>query len=122
MFYLQVFKELVELIRVVISSFAWNRAFDDCVAVANQVVAEVTIPVAWASGEELVGRVCRRNVFDDRRREYRLGGRGGGGGCCGGGRHGRRRCSSVKMVIDGLNSDHIIKSLYIGYILIPSCC
>ena len=52
--HLQVFKKLVELIGVLVCSLAWDCAFDDGYAVTDQVVAEITILVVLASGEQLV--------------------------------------------------------------------
>lgn len=53
---------------VLVCSFTWDCAFDHGVAVADQVIAEVSVLMVGPSGEELVGWVCCWYVLNHRRR------------------------------------------------------
>lgn len=103
--HLQVFEELVKLIGVLVCSFAWDCAFDDGVAVTDQVVAEITILVVLASGEELVCWVCGWDVLDDRRWKRGFGGRGRANGS---GRHqSPGAVSQGKTFVGAFHFDHV---------------
>lgn len=81
--HLQIFKETVQLVCVVVRLLAGYGPFDDSEAIPDQVVAKVTILVVNAPGVELVCWVYGWNELCDSRLHSLVALRGS----CGDGRH-----------------------------------